>query len=52
MSCLLYIAYAADDSLRLDLGVRRFIKKIDKNKKATDEILENKKQEIASKAMT
>ena len=28
------------------------IKKIDKNKKATDEILENKKQEIASNAMT
>ena len=28
------------------------IKKIDKNKKATEEILENKKQEIASKAMT
>ena len=28
------------------------IKKIDKNKKATEEILENKKQEIANKAMT
>ena len=28
------------------------IKKIDKNKKATEEILENRKQEIASKAMT
>ena len=28
------------------------IKKIEKNKKTTDEILENKKQEIASKAMT
>ena len=28
------------------------IKKIDKNKKATEEILENKKQEMANKAMT
>ena len=28
------------------------IKKIDRNKKTTDEILENKKQEIASKAIT
>jgi len=28
------------------------IKKIDKNKKATDEILENRKQEIANKAIT